>query len=156
MTAQSDRERVDNIAATLEATTPGTWEAYNPGDGTARLYALNEANEDESERLAACPECGHSGALTREDGEFVANAHNGDVAFLIRLARRQATIIAAVNELAWPDRYFPAGGADTVTRYDLRRALTAHLERPARDTADTDNIVDTDNNVDVKAVNNAA
>ncbi|MGP9622549.1 hypothetical protein ACT3S7_06160 [Corynebacterium sp. AOP34-AQ2-28] len=78
-------------------TTPGPWEAYDPGDGTARLYAGE--GDDSRLLLHNVDSDPHTACVyfTREDGELMAAAPD-----------MRATIAALRWEYAarWPDGSF--------------------------------------------------
>ena len=86
--------REAEIQARLDAATPGPWEVYDPGDGTARLWTVRD-NEDDAERLIHEP----IGYLDWDNGELIANAP-ADLAYLLaRVATLEAQVAAVRGAL---------------------------------------------------------
>ena len=85
--------REAEIQARLDAATPGPWEAYDPGDGTARLWTVRD-NEDDAERLIHEP----IGYLDWNNGALIANAPT-DLAYLLTRVAELEAQVAAVREL---------------------------------------------------------
>lgn len=80
------------IQARIDAATPGPWEAYNPGDGTARLWTVRD-NEDDAERLIHEP----IGYLDWDNGVLIANAP-ADLAYLLARVATLEAQVAAVRD----------------------------------------------------------
>lgn len=57
------------------AATPGEWEAYNPGDGTRRLYT-NDGSDDGARLVKVIGGHGSSAYLEAHDGDLIAALHN--------------------------------------------------------------------------------
>ena len=97
----------EKARALLDAATPGPWEAYDPGDGTARLYSYANG-ADEADRLI-----GDLGEMEKGTGRLAAAAP--ELAETIANLRYEYAVAVPVatgvpDQPLW--RYFIRRGAD--------------------------------------------
>lgn len=106
----------DEARRLLEGTTPGPWEAYDPGDGTARLYGAD------NNRLIEHVTHGGAGSYMSQPNGVLAAA-----------APVLAATIAGMRE-EWIGQYLEREGKwATICAYPTREEVAHHLDHGSWD-----------------------
>lgn len=114
---------ISRLQALHDAATPGEWVAYDPGDGTARLYGAVQDPEDCDDEQGGQllwkgvgPKPGYYSAavyMERADGELIVAARNALPALLAVVAERDK-LAAKIKTM----RMIADSGSPTLTCYE--------------------------------------